>query len=48
MTIREGLALQGMKGLKHVNESDVENYRALGNAVNAEVVHKIAKNLIIN
>jgi DNA (cytosine-5)-methyltransferase 1 len=48
MTIREGLALQGLEELKYVNESESENYRALGNAVNAKVVHKIAKNLIVN
>lgn len=48
MTIREGLALQGLEELEFVNESESENYRALGNAVNAKVVYKIAKNLIIS
>ncbi len=50
MTIREAAALQCMENLKFGNESfqlsQARIYEALGNAVNVEVVTRIAKNLI--
>ncbi len=48
MTVREGLAFQGLENLKNIHVSSAENYRAIGNAVNSIVVKNIAKNLILN
>jgi len=46
MSIREGLALQGLNSLEFTLESLSQNYRALGNAVNSEVVRLISKQLL--
>jgi DNA (cytosine-5)-methyltransferase 1 len=46
MTINEGLALQGMTKVRLDSNIEGGNYRAIGNAVNAEVVQKVAVNLI--
>lgn len=50
MTVREAAKLQGMENLNFGDEdfqlSQTRIYEALGNAVNAQVVQKIAKNLL--
>ena len=46
MTPRECAKLQSMTELKHLPKSDEAAYAALGNAVNARVVRRVAENLI--
>ncbi|HQF37129.1 MAG TPA: DNA (cytosine-5-)-methyltransferase [Candidatus Dojkabacteria bacterium] len=46
MTPRECANLQSLGSLKHLPDSDTRAYKALGNAVNAEVVKMVAKSLI--
>ena len=46
MTVREGARLQGMQDLEELPQSDMATFRALGNAVNVEVVQRIAEKLI--
>ncbi|MDD7438198.1 MAG: DNA (cytosine-5-)-methyltransferase [Bacteroidales bacterium] len=46
MTAREGAKLQGMQALDKLPKSDAATFRALGNAVNVEVVQRIAQKLI--
>ena len=46
MTVKEGLALQGLEDLENILESRQKNYVAIGNAVNSKVVYYISKNLI--
>jgi len=46
MTVRECSRLQGMGGLRHLPDKPSQAYRALGNAVNAELVKRIAKRLV--
>ena len=50
MTVREAARLQGMQDLKFGNDefrlSQCRSYEALGNAVNVDIVYKIAQKLI--
>jgi len=46
MTVRECSRLQGLGGLEHFPEAATKAYRALGNAVNADLVQMIAQRLI--
>jgi DNA (cytosine-5)-methyltransferase 1 len=46
MTVRECSRLQGMGHLKFLPENERRAYRALGNAVNADLVEKVAFQLI--
>jgi DNA (cytosine-5)-methyltransferase 1 len=46
MTIREAAGLQGMEKLKHLPSSTPKAFRALGNAVNVQVVRRIVESLI--
>ena len=46
MTPRECSRLQSMDKLKYLPETLTSSYRALGNAVNVDIVFQIAKNLI--
>ncbi len=46
MTVRECARLQGLGELRYFPESSTKAYRALGNAVNADLVSRIAKRLI--
>tara|TARA_B110000503_G_scaffold143622_1_gene246415 strand:- start:5169 stop:6446 length:1278 start_codon:yes stop_codon:yes gene_type:complete len=46
MTVNEGFSFQGLDKLEHILGSDFENYLALGNAVNSQLVYYISKNLI--
>lgn len=46
MTVHECSRLQGMGNLKHLPEADTRAYRALGNAVNADLVEIIAESLL--
>ncbi len=45
MTIRECSRLQGMGELKHLPATEERAYRALGNAVNADIVEQIGMQL---
>jgi DNA (cytosine-5)-methyltransferase 1 len=46
LTVKEGLALQGLDGLKNILDTRASNHVAIGNAVNSKVVYYISKNLI--
>lgn len=46
ITVRECARLQSMDSLKHFPSSDTRAYKALGNAVNVNMVMLIAKNLL--
>ncbi len=46
LSIREGAILQGMKDIDFGNLSYSRTWEALGNAVNATLVKRIAKNLL--
>lgn len=46
MTLNEGLKLQGLENLNFLLDSSQQNYVALGNAVNSNLVYYIGKNLI--
>ena len=47
MTPRECARLQSMDELRYLPEGLTSSYKALGNALNVEVVNRIAKSLII-
>ena len=47
MTVREAAALQSLEMLSNFPKTDSAAYKALGNAVNAHIVNKIAERLII-
>ena len=46
MTVRECSRLQGMGDLEHLPQSPTPAYRALGNAVNADLVELVCENLV--
>jgi len=46
MTVRECSRLQGMGSLEHLPESPTAAYRALGNAVNADLVELVCEKLV--
>ena len=46
MTRREAAKLQCMENLKEIPDTIAKAFRAFGNAVNVEVVRRIAENLI--
>lgn len=48
LSIREGLGFQGLSTLKYTLDSTSKNYRALGNAVNADIVRLVSRQLLIN
>lgn len=46
MTMRECARLQSMDGLKHLPKAQGAAYKALGNAVNVEIIHAVAAALL--
>ena len=48
MTVREGLSLQGLAHIMHLSSSHGQNLKAIGNAVNSDVVLKISNKLLIH
>ncbi|WP_107758991.1 DNA cytosine methyltransferase [Dickeya sp. Secpp 1600] len=47
MSIREAAALQSLDKLEYLPETDSKAYKALGNAVNAHIIHEIGQNLFM-
>tara|TARA_Y100000996_G_scaffold409860_2_gene391226 strand:- start:562 stop:1899 length:1338 start_codon:yes stop_codon:yes gene_type:complete len=47
LTVKEGLRLQGFREKHELMESRVKSFKAIGNAVNAKVVEKILKNIVL-
>jgi DNA (cytosine-5)-methyltransferase 1 len=47
ISIREAAALQALDGLKIFPESNQRAFKALGNAVNAHIVHELAKVILV-
>ncbi|EPQ5780139.1 DNA cytosine methyltransferase [Citrobacter koseri] len=47
MSIREAAALQSLDKLEYLPETDSKAYKALGNAVNAHIIHEIGQKLFM-